>query len=302
MISVLCITGRESQLMTRRQWLLLSAASLVGCGKDEAAARQVTIRAGSFTVEVPADWNLGAGVQQVPIKPVFSESQWTKYQGNPMFGLKPHYGNRPEHWAIRLPALRPPGTKVDYEEAGDDPVAPQILIHNASQWSRVYSDGKHESKLANMSVPALRKQMEDWIAKSETGASPAFMDASLSFICLRKQLHFRGGRGVRVLCQWTIESTLVQLGELHYMFLGMSDDDTCQIIATFPLNHPELPKQGPSASHLGWSMERYSQLSKDMDRYESEAIHWMVENEKKFTPSLSALDTMIESLSATKWE
>jgi hypothetical protein len=288
--------------MTRRHWLALGTCALAACREKPSKPSTSLLRAGPFEVTVPVEWSYGAGVQLVPMAPLYSEAAWATYSADSMHALKPGYCTRPEHWAIRFPQLMPRGQKLDFEQAGDDPTAPQILIHKAKQWAAIYNDGKIPSDGDVLTTAGLRKRMDSGLIGSDQFDSPAAVDGSLTFVCLKKALKFRGGRGVRMVCQWAFEPTLVQRGELHYLFLGMSDDDTCQIIATFPLEHPELPKEDHPATHLGWSTERYSQLSKDMDRYESEAIQWIVEREHQFTPKLSLLDAMMESMVATKWE
>jgi hypothetical protein len=288
--------------MNRRHWLALGSCMLVACHEAPKVPSTSLLRAGPFEVTVPVEWTHDAGVQLVPITPLYSEAAWTFYRADPMHALKPGYYTRPEHWAIRFPQLMPRGRKLDFDLAGDDPTAPQILIHKAKQWAAIYNEGKTPSDGDVLTTAGLRKRMDAGLNGTDKFDSPAAVDGSLTFVCLKKALKFRGGRGVRIVGQWAFEPTLVQTGELHYLFLGMSDDDTCQIIATFPLEHPELPKEGHPASHLGWSTERYSQLSKDMDRYEAEAIQWIVGREEQFAPKLSSLDAMIESLNATKWK
>jgi hypothetical protein len=60
--------------------------------------------------------------------------------------------------------------------------------------------------------------------------------------------------------------TLGRRGLLHYLFLGLSDDDSCPIIATFLLALPGLPDDSRKATHLGCSNIDYEKLSKEFDR------------------------------------
>ena len=82
----------------------------------------------------------------------------------------------------------------------------------------------------------------------------------------------------------------------------MSDDDTCQIIATFPVHLPGLPDGEPEAEHLGHSMKRYEELSRDLDAYESDAKAWLEQHAAELSPGLDVLDDMMRSLVVRHWE
>jgi hypothetical protein len=233
--------------------------------------------------------------------PLFTAEGWAQHQRDSMYALKAGYCTRPEHWAIRLPQLCLAGQKYVRPDAGDDPTAPQILIHKADQWAVVYTDGKSKPYEGELSVRGLRQQMDDWTSTDQIHGSPVAVDGEITFACLKKRVRFDGGHGIRMVCQWTIEPDLVRRGELHYMFLGMSDDDSCQIVATFQLDVPELSPPGDKSSHLGWSTDRYDELSLGMKRYEAEAKVWLEKHAEDFTPKLPALDAMMQSLHAAHW-
>jgi hypothetical protein len=132
--------------------------------------------------------------------------------------------------------------------------------------------------------------------------SPAFMDASLSFECLKQRLDFDGGHGIRMIVQWTIEPELMRKGELHNFFLGLSDDGTCQIIATFPISLSGLPGDDIEAEHLGQSIKRFEELSQNAETYQKDAVTWLEKHATEITPSLDTLDEMLKSLVVRRWE
>ena len=276
---------------------------MAGCGRKsptpEASAGEMT-KAGPFTVKIPEKWAQGVIVEKIPLKPLYTTEEWKDYQKDPQLILKPHYGCRPEHWAIRIPAALPKGFKVDLSEAGDDPTAPQILIHKASEWTLVHTDGKHEEKPAPQLLRQMRADIDAALTGEDKNLSPAFMDAALTFQCLRKRVDFGGGFGIRMLCQWTIEPELMRKQELHYLFVGLSDDHTCQIIATFPIDLPGLPGEGPEEEHLGKSSSREG-FTADFDGYEAAATKWLEEHQAEITPGLAELDAMIASITAKTW-
>jgi hypothetical protein len=285
--------------MNRRQYIKCSLAGVAGYVHAQPSATNV-LKAGPFSVTAPSEWSKTAIVEKVPLHPLYSASAWSDYQGNKRFQLKPAYSCRPQHWALRFPSALPKGISFDPKSAGEDDTAPQILIHKAAQWDVCFTDGLSETTTKDQLLQSVRKRMDDVLTHDEPHPSPAFMDASLTFQCLKRRIEFKGGHGVRLVAQWTIEPDLMRFKLLHYLFLGMSNDDSCQIIATFPLNLEGLPSL-EDKNHLGWSTERYEELSKSFDRYEKEAKRWVETHEERINPTLHALDAMMQSLVAPRW-
>lgn len=268
----------------------------------QSAANDVkTINAGPFKVTASQQWAATAYAEKIAPHPLYSEAAWKSFQEDQRYALKPSYGNRPEHWAIRFPALTLKGTTFDKQHAGEDETAPQILIHQTDGWASILENGAPNAK----NVAETRRELRKFLTSMETGIpysiSPAFVDGGLSFVSLKKKLTFKGGHGYRLICQWDVEPNLVRHGRLHYLFVGLSDDDSCQIIATFPLDAPPLPSDAPDAEHLGYSTRRYEELERNFQAYSTAAGKWIQKHEKDFTPSLEALDRLIESLSADTW-
>ena len=286
--------------MTRRNWLHISTLALAGSLRAQTAS--TAINAGSFLVTVPDGWAETAIIQKVPLAPLYSKEDWKAYQADKTNILKPAYGNRPQHWAIRLPRARLQGKAFDAKTAGDDETAPQILIHKADEWGLAMTDGVHEEISAEKVVRKLREEQDQWRTKDLPHGSPAFLDAELHFICLKKPLKFQGGEGIRMVAQWTIEADVIRRGRLHYLFLGMSADNTCQIIATFPLDLAGLPAETGDAEHLGRSTKRDEELTKGFDRYEGDAKKWLESRAVGLTPSLESLDEIVQSMVVRRWQ
>lgn len=214
--------------------------------------------------------------------------------------MKPGYSCRPQHWAIRIPAALPEGVEFDLKNAGGDPTAPQILIHKADEWKVTPTDGEHMDPSNEGQLGSMREKMDAALTRDDPHLSPAYMDASLEFMCLKRRIDFTGGHGIRLVAQWTIESELMRQGQLHYLFLGMSDDNSCQIIATFPVSLPGLPKPADS-EHLGRNTKDYAKFSKDYDAYIEDEKKWLTQHLDEITPSIRSLDAMMQSLVASHW-
>lgn len=270
------------------------------CGQ-QAKMEVRQINTGPFTVHVPAVWTNEMAVEIVPLQPLYSTRTWAEFRADPMNQLKPYYGNRPTHWAVRLPAMMGLIGEPIPAKAEDGPNPPQILFHRADQWGVAFTDGKDETRNKGEVLAELRRSLGEAMGKAVSGSLLHYMDASLSFEAMKKPLKFKGGEGVRLLCQWTIEPTLLCRGELHYLFVGLSDDDKCHVIATFPVTLSGLPDGGSNDEHLGYSSGRYEELSKKFEAYEKRAVRWLEENQFNLNPSLKELDAMMESITARTW-
>ncbi len=261
-----------------------------------------SIAAGPFGATVPKAFAKDVVVEKIAFAQLYSADAWAEKELHPTRQLKPGYENRPQHWAIRLPKAAPEWYKADLETFGDDPTAPQILIHKADEWASTFENGKVDATAAAKRVAEMRKNLALWLKQPVNRISPGYMDASTVFDCMKKKIKFEGGSGVRGIVQWNIEAELARRRELHYLFLGLSDDGSCQIIATFPIDVPGLPDDSQEATHLGYSTKDYPKLTKEFDAYESSAKKWLIANENQFTPRLEVLDAMMAGLVVKRWE
>lgn len=294
----------------RREWIHLATAALCGCKERKAAPAAnppaIADRC-PFTVEIPPAWIASSRIEKVPAKPVYTPEELEgvlqdEQNGIPHGARKTGYFNRPQHWAIRLPAATPAGIPINLEDPGDDPTAAQILIHKADEWASIFTDGRVGRSNSREFLDSLRQTTMDELSGQETDVHPASVDGYLGFRALKRRLDFDGGQGIRMLAQWNIEPDLIYNGSLHYLFLGLSDDDSCQIIATFPANLPGLESYGTKAEHLGRSLDRYEDLVANYETYEREAVAWIEKHAGEITPSLDVLDNLIRSLVVRRWE
>lgn len=294
----------------RREWIHLATAALCGCKERKAApvANPPAIAARCpFTVEIPPEWIASSRIEKVSAKPVYTPEELEgvlrdEQNGNVPTAYKPGYFNRPQHWAIRLPAATPAGIPINLENPDDDPTAAQILIHKADEWGAIMGDGIKDQQKTPEFLRTFRRKMDEAADGGDDLVSPAYMDAFTGFRCLKKRIDFQGGHGTRMLAQWMFDTDLMRKGRLHYVFLGLSDDGSCQIIATFPVDLPGLPNDGIEAEHLGHSLKRYDALNRQFADYERDAVAWLEQHAGEITPSLDVLDNLIRSLVVRRWE
>lgn len=107
-------------------------------------------------------------------------------------------------------------------------------------------------------------------------------------------LTFVGGRGVRYLTQLSQGPVPVSNQELFYTFQGLTDDGALYVAAYFPVTLPALP-DSPQMSD-----EALTALVEDWLGYLTQTTQLLNESAAAaFTPDLTILDTLINSLSVS---
>jgi hypothetical protein len=105
-------------------------------------------------------------------------------------------------------------------------------------------------------------------------------------------LDFKNGRGVRYLTQFDQAPLPINNYELHYTFQGLTSDGKYYVAAVLPVNLPALPMDASvDLEHPP------ANFTEDFPTYLSDTVN-MINGQPAgaFTPDLSALDAMIESL------
>jgi hypothetical protein len=104
-------------------------------------------------------------------------------------------------------------------------------------------------------------------------------------------LDFKNGSGVRYLTQYDQAYLPINSYELIYTFQGLTSDGQFYIAAVLPISHPDLP----ATDQIG--AEQADELLSDFATYLTETVSWLDQQPAgAFTPDLSALDAMIQSI------
>ena len=105
-------------------------------------------------------------------------------------------------------------------------------------------------------------------------------------------LDFKNGKGVRYLTQFDQAVIPINNDELHYTFQGLTSDGAYYVAAVLPVNLPDLPSDAsvdlnnPPANFM-----------EDFPTYLSDTVTMLNgQPASAFSPDLSALDAMMESL------
>jgi hypothetical protein len=112
------------------------------------------------------------------------------------------------------------------------------------------------------------------------------------FVASPAKLNFVGGSGVRFVTVYAIQDFApVDNANLRYIFQGLKNDGQCYLSAEFTLTHTSLPPNGEIP------MDVYTSTSGEESAiYFGELAEQLTLDEGGYSPSLTVLDQLIESL------
>jgi hypothetical protein len=105
---------------------------------------------------------------------------------------------------------------------------------------------------------------------------------------------FQNGTGVRFLTQYDQAYIPINNHEMFYTFQGLTSDGKYYVAAILPVSHPSLPADGTEIPGGDW--EAFAQNFETYARGVEQQLD--VQDASSFTPDLSLLDAMIQSLVA----
>jgi hypothetical protein len=107
-------------------------------------------------------------------------------------------------------------------------------------------------------------------------------------------MDFQNGTGVRFLTQYDQAYIPINNHEMFYTFQGLTSDGEYYVAAILPVSHPSLPADGTEIPGGDW--EAFAQ---DFEAYVRDIEQQLdAQGGSSFTPDLSLLDAMIQSLVA----
>ena len=174
---------------------------------------------------------------------------------------------------------------------------PQLFVYPAQQYAGLNESAAETLKRlkAVLAAPGVHYQ-------NEALPRVPFFNAGQVFAAQQKILRFSGGSGVRFVTQYGQDVSPINNGGLFYHFEGLTDDGNYYIVGVLPVNLPFLAADNnpdspvsskgipfPPASSPGSSFEDYFKRVSDLIDAASP---------DEFSPSLSTLDTLIQSISS----
>ena len=163
---------------------------------------------------------------------------------------------------------------------------PRILVYPTSDFVML-------NDAAAAQIDALRQLLttEPLLVEAQTLPFLPLLNAAPVLHAQEQYLDFANGRGVRYLTQYEQAATPVNNQELFYTYQGLTDDGAYYVAAVFPVSHPDLPAD-VSAVPEGMSDDYETYLNNVTEQLNVAAA-------AAFTPDLTLLDTVINSLQVT---
>jgi len=152
-------------------------------------------------------------------------------------------------------------------------------------------DGLRANETTNVVLESLVALLQSQQAVNSMPYLPLYNAAQVMHTQV-KHLVFKSGRGVRYLTQFDQAPLPINNYELHYTFQGLTSDGEYYVAAVLPVNQFDLPAD--ASVDLDNSPANFME---DFPAYLSDTVNMLNgQPASAFTPDLSALDAMMESL------
>lgn len=233
--------------------------------------QETAVRYEPLSFVIPADVASGASGIQLPRVDSEDAAWWQKTPG---------------HLQVDL---------GDYYTLQGKSIQPQIFVYPAQEFAEM-------NPMAFESIHRLNNIHGDSgipTSKDQLPAVPTFNSVPV-FASNIQELSFRNGWGIRYLTQYAQYGVSVNNQELFYHYQGLTDDGAYYIVVTLPITAPGLPET-PEAGKVqpigGIAYPDYVDPNADWKGYYASATDLLnATPAEAFTPSLSQLDAMIQSI------
>jgi hypothetical protein len=248
------------------------------------AAQGRVVERDGWSIDVP---DCAKNIEAVAANPLYSEAERAELARDRSLIKKPDYWNLPAHIAIDLSAC--------YGAAGYSDVALRVIP--AAEYRTIYSaDGRpdpyHEQQFGRL------RQWIDARGAVDTRRWPMlpFLDMSPMFTLFPERVEFGGGRGVRVVTEFTADVGFAESRAIDYVFQGLTDDSRYFVLLSVPLEASGLA--APDAkTHLGFDLDRLDRSVEAQRAYEK-ALGAMLARQNALRRRLAELDGIVRSIRA----
>lgn len=170
---------------------------------------------------------------------------------------------------------------------------PQIFVYPAEEYSRI-------NPIAAEQIDRLKNILAGSTALKETLPRIPFFNAEMQIAANVQMITFQSGDGVRHLTQYAQYLAPINNNELIYQFAGRTTDEQYYIAGILPISAPILaenekpdapvPTDGiPIPTDVGPNDAYYASITEKLVSLDSDS----------YTPSLSTLDALIQSILIT---
>jgi hypothetical protein len=191
----------------------------------------------------------------------------------------------PGHFQVMLDAYRLQGKSNQ----------PQILIYPAVEYATLVP-------AAFESMHRLRNILSSPTGSDQLPTVPSF-SATQTFASNTQIISFQNGQGLRFLTEYAQYPAPANNNDLFYHFQGFTDDGEYYVIAILPISAPMLPETsdpGAVLPNVGVPYPYFADPEADMQLYYASVIDVLNATPSElFTPTLSQLDSLIQSMTIT---
>ena len=170
---------------------------------------------------------------------------------------------------------------------------PQIFVYPADPYAQVNPNASEQ-------IGRLKKALAGSPLLKETLPNVPFFNAGHLIAANIKLLNFQNGSGVRELTQYDQYPAPINNHELFYHFEGLTSDSKYYVIAVLPIAAPILAEdEKPDSSVPAGGVPLPTGTGPDDVYYVSVTQKLNALSPENYTPSLNALDALVQSISVT---
>lgn len=185
---------------------------------------------------------------------------------------RPYWEIMPEHLLVTL----------EVYPISDHMLKPQIFIYPVAEFP-MFNTGA-ATIASDLKSLVEDQEVDDFLPFLPMFNAAQVMHSQVEF------LEFKNGSGLRFLTQFDQGPLPINNMELIYTFQGLTSDGKYYVAAVFPLNHADLPDTNQVTAQNESDLENFP-------TYLDETVAWLGQQpENSFTPDLSALDALIQSI------
>ena len=170
---------------------------------------------------------------------------------------------------------------------------PELFVFPADEYAQV-------NPVAAEQIDRLKKILAGSLPLQETLPRIPFFNAEMQIAASIQPITFQSGNGIRHLTQYAQYLAPINNHELIYQFSGLTADEQYFIIAILPINAPVLAEDEKPDSPVPTDGVPIPTDVGPNDAYYAAIIEKLVAlPPDSFTPSLTSLDTLIQSITVT---
>lgn len=170
---------------------------------------------------------------------------------------------------------------------------PRVFVYPADEYARINPNAAEQ-------VDRLKKILIGATALHETLPNVPFFNAAAQISAQIKMMPFQNGSGIRSLTQYAQYAAPINNHESFYHFQGLTSDARYYVIAILPVTAPILPEdENPEATIPAGGVPIPTAVGPNEVYYFSVTEKLNSLTPDAFTPSLNALDALVQSIVVT---